>query len=1169
MAVKEEVGKPSLAAYFEELTSKGRDGVLSISCGGKRQRVLFRQGRVGLLDPLVTGRRRLGEILVSAGLTSEEDIAAALREQKRSLRFLGEILVDSGKLRREDLNRILRLQIGEELCDLIQSERYTYDFQEGQTATHPLGEIALFPVEAVVSEVARRLPEWEKIHTELPDLSTVLVSCVDPSTWPDEEQAKILSRLNGRRNVQGTADSLLRSPFEVARTLAELMKKSAVREATVEELLEQARACMDDRQMGLALPLLDRVQLLDRDRCEHGERVAELYRRAGNPQTASQVMLRMARIARAGDSAEKALRLLERALADWPRALDVLQEMVEVAGKTRNVSAEVQALKKLALLKASSERKFAIKHLERVLTLQPGDLDARRLLVDLCVRAQKMDKALHALEVEVQMVQAHGSPAEIRESYQRLLALDPSRGDIRRLLSRLEQRRTLKRWVLLGGLGLLVLIASGTAWFLWQHQQRRHGLERIAAAEELMEQGRNEQARNSLLLAIESRHSPEVAATAEHLLRRVERRIEEQNRRGHAERAQELDRRLAEVQDAADRGQFGAALESLAELLDITSEPDLRYRIRLRMRLVCEDYVQHTDKLREWIRVFRIPASDADLPVAEAELSLRQSPDLPDRIAELQQTVSRLIDEASPEDQQWLRSMLQASSDHEKACVRLQEIEQSLQSRGEHLRKLDHISAQYLAAQDLQREGKLDEALRHYEEVRTHYGTGRLRAELDESIQRIETARSELSTLDSEIAAGDYDLAHAHAVELQLAYGNLTEADLVRVPVQVSSWPAGATLQVDGVRVGRTPMVLRIPARRETRLSASLDGFLDAAVLVRPTSKPRVRLELPRAPRFKIQLPGTFAAAPSMDAEHIYAASRDGTLYRVRRDGTGTPAAFSTSSLSGTLARPLPVPGGVILTVLEGGVYLVHEREGQLEAAWRANLPGNLRSSPIALGDEIVFGTETGAVIALDPRSGSETWRIEHPGHRVGGAPVLLNDRLFVPLSEGIVNIYRPVDQELLASWDFGQDLAQPLQRAGERLLATTVAGDVLVLDPQTGKTITRIRTRDLPSAPALVHWPLIDLPLGRRLVRMDLQSGEVLQTWARDASLHGAPVLFEQGVLTGGVDGSVYALRADQPEPWFRTPLAGQPLAGGPLAVSATAVILLFQDGTLAQLGE
>lgn len=67
-------------------------------------------------------KRRLGEILIDAGLLRESEIKEALAAQKASNRPLGEILVELGKIKEEDIAYALARQYG---LPYINASRYT------------------------------------------------------------------------------------------------------------------------------------------------------------------------------------------------------------------------------------------------------------------------------------------------------------------------------------------------------------------------------------------------------------------------------------------------------------------------------------------------------------------------------------------------------------------------------------------------------------------------------------------------------------------------------------------------------------------------------------------------------------------------------------------------------------------------------------------------------------------------------------------------------------------------------------------------------------------------------------------------------------------------------------------------------------------------------------
>ncbi|MCM8827774.1 MAG: hypothetical protein NC902_00600, partial [Candidatus Omnitrophica bacterium] len=63
-------------------------------------------------------RKRLGDMLIEAGLVTEQQIETALQEQVKTGKFLGRILVERGIIDEKELKKILSVQAGIEMIDL-------------------------------------------------------------------------------------------------------------------------------------------------------------------------------------------------------------------------------------------------------------------------------------------------------------------------------------------------------------------------------------------------------------------------------------------------------------------------------------------------------------------------------------------------------------------------------------------------------------------------------------------------------------------------------------------------------------------------------------------------------------------------------------------------------------------------------------------------------------------------------------------------------------------------------------------------------------------------------------------------------------------------------------------------------------------------------------------
>lgn len=70
------------------------------------------------LGGILAEGRRLGDVLTANGLVTEEQLSAALREQKRTGKLLGTIFIDQGIITEKDLSLTLALQAGGTFIDI-------------------------------------------------------------------------------------------------------------------------------------------------------------------------------------------------------------------------------------------------------------------------------------------------------------------------------------------------------------------------------------------------------------------------------------------------------------------------------------------------------------------------------------------------------------------------------------------------------------------------------------------------------------------------------------------------------------------------------------------------------------------------------------------------------------------------------------------------------------------------------------------------------------------------------------------------------------------------------------------------------------------------------------------------------------------------------------------
>jgi hypothetical protein len=168
----------------------------------------------------------LGELLLRTGKVSEADLERAIamqRERHGALR-MGEILVEIGAISQRELERQMRFQVEEVVFELLSWNEGFFSFEEG-SGDELLPEVTVaISTESLLMEGARRIDEWSRIASRIPDLA-LIVSLADipddrapqldllPNEW------EVLSMVDGQRTVRQIALALGKSEFDVAKVL--------------------------------------------------------------------------------------------------------------------------------------------------------------------------------------------------------------------------------------------------------------------------------------------------------------------------------------------------------------------------------------------------------------------------------------------------------------------------------------------------------------------------------------------------------------------------------------------------------------------------------------------------------------------------------------------------------------------------------------------------------------------------------------------------------------------------------------------------------------------------------------------------------------------------------------------------------------------------------------
>lgn len=190
---------------------------------------------------------------------------------------------------------------------------------------------------------------------------------------------------------------------------------------------------------------------------------------------------------------------------------------------------------------------------------------------------------------------------------------------------------------------------------------------------------------------------------------------------------------------------------------------------------------------------------------------------------------------------------------------------------------------------------------------------------------------------------------------------------------------------------------------------------------------------------------GPHALVPA--GAYALVATRKGTLAVL--DLTRGKLAGQTSFGASLDAPPLRRGDDVWVAVEKGRYGLVRYDAPRGEKTRSLLRRIGVRTSPLAVGDAVVVGTDGGEVVALDAETGAERWRAEAGGRGVTSLH-LLGGRVVAVAEQGHVEAFHPTSGA--SQWQ--ARVPPPSAGAalvGPRLVVPTARGRLVALDASTG----------------------------------------------------------------------------------------------------------------------
>lgn len=234
MAIEGPIKELSLMDLFQLLAMSRKSGILTLDCTTNVGQVYFSSGNI-VRALLQSGQEPLGQLMQKSGKLSHQKLDQLLKEQAGQPRkqLFGSMAVARGAVSKEAALELLKGQIHDIVFQIMGWQEGYFRFEDMEIDPDPgLGFVAV--TENVMMEVSRRLDEWSKIRSKLPDLETVLalapatdVAAAKLDLNPDEWL--ILANIDGRRTARQVIESTGGLEFEMAKVIYGLIATGLVR----------------------------------------------------------------------------------------------------------------------------------------------------------------------------------------------------------------------------------------------------------------------------------------------------------------------------------------------------------------------------------------------------------------------------------------------------------------------------------------------------------------------------------------------------------------------------------------------------------------------------------------------------------------------------------------------------------------------------------------------------------------------------------------------------------------------------------------------------------------------------------------------------------------------------------------------------------------------------
>ena len=293
----------------------------------------------------------------------------------------------------------------------------------------------------------------------------------------------------------------------------------------------------------------------------------------------------------------------------------------------------------------------------------------------------------------------------------------------------------------------------------------------------------------------------------------------------------------------------------------------------------------------------------------------------------------------------------------------------------------------------------------------------------------------------------------------------------------------------------------------------------------------------------------------------VFVGSQKGELVALNLENGGVYWKYNTDSQIGE-SSPAYSAGVVYIGDLSGWINALNASDGK--KLWAFKTGGEIKSSPVVVGDRVLIGSYDQHLYCLSTRNGSVLWKFRTDGP-VHATPSVSGGLAFIAGCDELFRAIRISDGQQVCSVASGSYTgAAPALQAGAAYYGT-FGNEVLMLSLRDRRIVWRYEhpQRKFPFySSAAVSADRIVIGGRDKLIHGLNPAGKAAWTFATGARVESSPAIAGGRVFVGSNDGRFYVLNLSTGAKLWEFN-AGSPLSASP-AIANGRIVIGSQDGRL-----